>query len=88
MKTLDTEEGQKEFAARMALLINEFGGDCAAWIVSDKNATPKAFGVAGTNTAGGRELLCRAVSISYDCDAGEISDLGGGIRMSDFGDLN
>jgi hypothetical protein len=72
MNTLDTDEGQKKFAKRMLDLVKEFGGDCAAWIVSDKDAQPMAFGAAGTDTTGTRELLCRAISISYAYDRGVV----------------
>lgn len=72
MNTLDTEEGQKKFAERMLDLVKEFGGDCAAWIISDREAQPMAFGAAGTDTTGTRELLCRAISISYAYDRGVV----------------
>jgi hypothetical protein len=80
MSTLDTQEGQKAFATRMAALVQEFGGETAVWMVADRRATPLAFGAAGTTADGARELLCRAIYVSYDCD-GEPVYQGDGISM-------
>lgn len=67
-KTLDTDEGQREFATRMEALMREFGADVGVYFAADRMGQPLAFGITGTTAEAGRELLRRAISISYSCD--------------------